>query len=951
MPRGCYTRVCPILSVAAPWGWLKELSRKVTAAVSPSSATSSPLQYKTQPDTEWHTPNMKHTASERKQKQLSVSVSTENVIDSQDTLNMAVNHQKKETKTHLPVTSITHDTIVHTCGDGERQTKVVIKGLPHYADTEHIKDKLKDYSFSAIHIWKFHTLADTPAVFGANHTNTALKMWCSACNIVHWATLRNTAHFDQSVLCVQDCTQSTDCVLKDQEKHSWENAADEGMCDGYEVEREIAAEGKVSDKTLKLYYMELLCVRLNSLYMWAVVAERLACSPPTKAIRVQSPAGSLRIFACGYRAGRCRWSAGFLGDLPFPLPFYSGVTPYSPQSPSSALETLIPTSIQSMPCESTMFYTSSSTLTHTRLQSPGFTPSHPFTLRTLVPPPSHTDKMASAKDCWPLDCGSIYSVIGSHREFSLTRTLHRESLFPRISVRFLQVSASSAGGRGCPVTPASLTRIFLHHYYICRHLKQGREGTVMSASLATVRHSQTSQKTGRGGGQQARHSGERGGSRLEVQLDESISNSLEQTKSQIAAIKIELDAVKQSVECASKRLQKNAPERHFSEMFECTRHLNAPIEDKEFAEVIVSQLPSRYQDQWEDRPFTNIPEFCCQILKIDQSERQRSIFNRNVERPAPQCTPSLYQHPRNQHTPGHPNFPGNSPKVNVPQFQQEDGLEDQMFHQERPVQKSKFFHCLNKRKGKRFSPGYRRNRNPNNSQHKGNKDTSPKPNAHVHSNGVLLFCLTRVIILCLHSDKIAQFRQKESIKGIVFSDGQQLHQFLYKILTRDLNLFRNGRKLILYFSEAEKYLKLMLDWNIVTRRSQSILKFYGVCKEERWNCLAVSRGFIVFLYLIPPTETELLAFSNIANYCFTYSIHKQKSFDGGTIFKFITPTFCSIIGTTQLCLADIFTLNVHKGNRLVTDYTTWLGTVSEQHVSGSSHYISAVFIALYYQLL
>ncbi|KAJ8888495.1 hypothetical protein PR048_007986 [Dryococelus australis] len=51
------------------------------------------------------------------------------------------------------------------------------------------------------------------------------------------------------------------------------------------------------------------------------VAERLACSSPTKAIQVQSPAGSLRIFACGSPAGRCCWSAGFLGDLPFSCPF------------------------------------------------------------------------------------------------------------------------------------------------------------------------------------------------------------------------------------------------------------------------------------------------------------------------------------------------------------------------------------------------------------------------------------------------------------------------------------------------------------------------------------------------------------------------------------------------------------------------------------------------------
>ncbi|KAJ8883669.1 hypothetical protein PR048_015523 [Dryococelus australis] len=51
------------------------------------------------------------------------------------------------------------------------------------------------------------------------------------------------------------------------------------------------------------------------------LAEWLACSPPAKAIRVQSPGWSLRIFACGNRAGRCCWSAGFLGNLPFPPPF------------------------------------------------------------------------------------------------------------------------------------------------------------------------------------------------------------------------------------------------------------------------------------------------------------------------------------------------------------------------------------------------------------------------------------------------------------------------------------------------------------------------------------------------------------------------------------------------------------------------------------------------------
>ncbi|KAJ8867968.1 hypothetical protein PR048_031777 [Dryococelus australis] len=65
------------------------------------------------------------------------------------------------------------------------------------------------------------------------------------------------------------------------------------------------------------------------------VAERFARSPPTKANRVQSPAGSPDF----RKWESCRWSAGFLGDLPFPQPLHSGAAPYSLQSPSSALKT------------------------------------------------------------------------------------------------------------------------------------------------------------------------------------------------------------------------------------------------------------------------------------------------------------------------------------------------------------------------------------------------------------------------------------------------------------------------------------------------------------------------------------------------------------------------------------------------------------------------------------
>ncbi|KAJ8897303.1 hypothetical protein PR048_002649 [Dryococelus australis] len=65
------------------------------------------------------------------------------------------------------------------------------------------------------------------------------------------------------------------------------------------------------------------------------VAERLACSPPTKAIRVQSPGWVTPGFSHVETVyGRCRWSAGFLRDLPFPPHFHSGTSPYSHQSPS-----------------------------------------------------------------------------------------------------------------------------------------------------------------------------------------------------------------------------------------------------------------------------------------------------------------------------------------------------------------------------------------------------------------------------------------------------------------------------------------------------------------------------------------------------------------------------------------------------------------------------------------
>ncbi|KAJ8871799.1 hypothetical protein PR048_028139 [Dryococelus australis] len=62
------------------------------------------------------------------------------------------------------------------------------------------------------------------------------------------------------------------------------------------------------------------------------VGDWLGYSPPTEANRIRFPVGSPReIFACGNCAGRCRWSAGYLGDLPRTPILHSGTAPYSPR--------------------------------------------------------------------------------------------------------------------------------------------------------------------------------------------------------------------------------------------------------------------------------------------------------------------------------------------------------------------------------------------------------------------------------------------------------------------------------------------------------------------------------------------------------------------------------------------------------------------------------------------
>ncbi|KAJ8886524.1 hypothetical protein PR048_012735 [Dryococelus australis] len=66
------------------------------------------------------------------------------------------------------------------------------------------------------------------------------------------------------------------------------------------------------------------------------LSEEHACLPPRRTGPNTQPGH--RIFPSGNRAGRCRWSAGLLEDLPLPPLLHAGAAPYSLPSPSSALK-------------------------------------------------------------------------------------------------------------------------------------------------------------------------------------------------------------------------------------------------------------------------------------------------------------------------------------------------------------------------------------------------------------------------------------------------------------------------------------------------------------------------------------------------------------------------------------------------------------------------------------
>ncbi|KAJ8886045.1 hypothetical protein PR048_012251 [Dryococelus australis] len=90
---------------------------------------------------------------------------------------------------------------------------------------------------------------------------------------------------------------------------------------------------KLNNVKLKLYAHTCCHYNLSPrasdiIQLGTIVAEWLDCSPLTKFNYLP---GRHRIFENRNRAGRCRWSTGFLGDLPFPQPLHSSGSLFSPR--------------------------------------------------------------------------------------------------------------------------------------------------------------------------------------------------------------------------------------------------------------------------------------------------------------------------------------------------------------------------------------------------------------------------------------------------------------------------------------------------------------------------------------------------------------------------------------------------------------------------------------------
>ncbi|KAJ8871181.1 hypothetical protein PR048_027487 [Dryococelus australis] len=163
---------------------------------------------------------------------------------------------------------------------------------------------------------------------------------------------------DSRVLDMELCVDKVICIQKDFDSqpvytprlHAWQ--AEQSIRDYFTLSWSPAkvqlpgyssASSKLSlAKSRKIHQRTTRGILLTECPEEATVAERLACSSPTMAIQVQSPAGSLRIFA------RVIVPDDTVADLPLPPSFHSGTASYSPPSASSALKTSLLRAAQSL---------------------------------------------------------------------------------------------------------------------------------------------------------------------------------------------------------------------------------------------------------------------------------------------------------------------------------------------------------------------------------------------------------------------------------------------------------------------------------------------------------------------------------------------------------------------------------------------------------------------------
>ncbi|KAJ8878325.1 hypothetical protein PR048_018902 [Dryococelus australis] len=213
------------------------------------------------------------------------------------------------------------------------------------------------------------------------------------------------------------------------------------------------------------------------------LVQRPDCLPPTKTNGIRIPAASHGVFACGKRGGRYRWLADPLGDF-FSPPLHLAAAPTKTSAWSRLLGDATP--VRCVEAGSGAPLSCLASAPHKRavkVSPPSSSVSHPLVhsrheqhLARRRPAiscrlPHFTllaRRLASVKDCRPLGCGSIYSVLGRHLDLlQLARCAEEgrsaSQSHQNILASWLNVSETLADERRS-VTPASLAAVGIRRF-------------------------------------------------------------------------------------------------------------------------------------------------------------------------------------------------------------------------------------------------------------------------------------------------------------------------------------------------------------------------------------------------------------------------------------------------------------------------------------------------------